>query len=404
MLLFWKIRYLDRTDSDFKDRCLYLHTQSLDPITRAAVEFVVENRSSKTEREILKYRHLFVEGKENRPSAGVRDFERYKGVFLVDYFEDETGKELTIQEMGPLLTGDPNTRFFPRGYRPHDIALTMANAEPIPVAGVSLAPEEVRLLAYFVRDLRELNHSALLEDGPGTLQMGGDFVISPTSKPRLETAVTDDEIRSFVTIFRRLYMENEPANFEKAVAVFAKALADHPYGVWVESEAKLYEAELAAPPDERPMIPEGACTFTTKRLIDVFLYTRYAHQPSPQRERQFATCLKEVHDKRDVLTWMFLKAIWSCSLKIANAGAQISEWFRVYCDYHGFATDVVTSVREDHAGLGATEKESDRRDRMFREQAEKLATTLWEQAGRPESGPTRFLVTARERLQQRLES
>jgi hypothetical protein len=54
MLLFWKIRYFDRSDKDFKDRCLYLHTSSLDPITRAAVEFVVENKSSRTEREIRK--------------------------------------------------------------------------------------------------------------------------------------------------------------------------------------------------------------------------------------------------------------------------------------------------------------------------------------------------------------
>jgi hypothetical protein len=404
MLLFWKIRYLDRSDKDFKDRCLYLHTSSLDPVTRAAVEFVVENKSSRTEREILKYRHLFAEGSLERPPGGPNGWDQRKSVFLVDYFEDETGKELTMQEMGPVLTGDPNTKFFPRGYRPHDIALTMAKPEPIPLAGVSLTPDEVRLLGYFVRDLQELAKSALIDNGPGTLHMGGDFAITPTCRPRLETAVDDDEIRSFVTVFRRLCMENEPANFEKAVAVFKGAMGGHPWGSWVESEAKQYEDQLAAPPDDRPMIPPGTCTFTTKRLIDVFLYTRYAHQPDERRERQFNACLTEVFGKRDILTYMFLTAIWGCSLKVLNAGNLIAEWFRVYCDYHKVSPQVVSSLRDDHAGLGAVEKQKDRQERLFREQAEKLSATLWEQAGRPEGGPPQFLAVAREQLEQRLKS
>jgi hypothetical protein len=246
--------------------------------------------------------------------------------------------------------------------------------------------------------------SAVMEDGPGTIHLAGIPPITPTSRVRLETAVSDEEIRSFVTIFRRLYMENEPANFEKAVAVFVKALGGHPYGKWVEVEAKVYEEQLTASPDDHRMLQPDTFTFTAKRLIDVFLYTQYAHQPDERRERQFAECLKQVHGNRAVMTWMFLTTIWSCSLKILNAGTQISEWFRVYCECHKVSPDLVTSVRDDQVGLGAAEKEADRRERVFREKVEKLAADLWDQNGHPNGGPTQFLAMAREQLGQRLKS
>ncbi len=37
MLIFWRIRYLDRTDKQFKDRDLFLDTMLLPPATKAAV-------------------------------------------------------------------------------------------------------------------------------------------------------------------------------------------------------------------------------------------------------------------------------------------------------------------------------------------------------------------------------
>src|SRR5262249_22335731 len=91
MMLFWKIRYLDRTDKQFKDRCLYLHTKTLDPVTRAAVELIVENKSSRMEHEILKYRHLFVEGSLEKAPGNPGEWDKFNTVFLTEYFEDEAG-------------------------------------------------------------------------------------------------------------------------------------------------------------------------------------------------------------------------------------------------------------------------------------------------------------------------
>ena len=398
MRLFWKVRYLDSADREFKNRSLYLDTRTLDPVTRAAIELVRECKSSKTERDILKYRHLFHEGDPESPAGSRQDWGPFETFILTDYFEDETGKEITRQELGPLLTGSPTAIVVPSGTRQHDLDLMFAEAQPIPVAEVSLTPEEIRLLGYFCRDLQELRESAFMKDDCLTIkEVGGE--------PILETVATDDEIRSFVTIFRRLYMTggNDPASFLKMVQVFTKSVGNHPYGACVTGEAGEYKSHLESTPDFPPIVQAGTCTFTVKRLIDVFLYTQYAHQPDKKRERQFKECLSQLEGKRSLLTWMFLTEIEECSLTISGAGQVITKWFSLYCDHHEVAPDILNSLRLDHPGLGATEKEEARRDRLFRQKTEELAMELWKQHDRPEGGPTQFLLMAREQLGSALE-
>jgi hypothetical protein len=268
--------------------------------------------------------------------------------------------------------------------------------KPIPLAEVSLDEGDVRLLGYFCRDLRELFDSAFMKNGPGSIKLGGTLA--------LETSITDEEIRSFVTIFRRLYMtgHHDPASFKKVVPIFTKAIGDHPYGKWVDGVTREYQSHLDSVPDFRPFVQPGNCTFTTKRLIDVFLYTQYAHQPNDERQQQFEECLQEVQGRRAFLTWMFLTEIWKCSLEIGNAGRVISGWFDRYCDHHGIVPDVLNSLRDDHTGLGVVEKAEDQRERLFEEKAEELATELWKQNGRPDDGPAKFIVEAKRLLSARL--
>jgi hypothetical protein len=296
--------------------------------------------------------------------------------------------------MGPILTGNPKSVLVPPGIRQHDLDLIFAEQKPIPDMAVSLTPEEVRILGYFVRDLKEMQESAFMKDAPGTL--GGGSV------PTLRTATTDDEIRSFVTIFRRLYMEKEPANFQKAVAVYAKALGGHPLGKWVAAVASEFQSHLAAQQDLRPIMPSVA-NFTTKRLIDVFLYTQYAHQPDEKRQKQFVDCLAEVHGSRPILTWFFFTEIWKCALEIGNAGKMLSGWFDHWCKVHAVSPDVLNSLRDDHSGLGVVEKDQDRGARLFEEKVQELALELWKEEGEPEVGPTKFSDSARQRLSQMLE-
>ena len=150
------------------------------------------------------------------------------------------------------------------------------------------------------------------------------------------------------------------------------------------------------------LVPGTICGFTTKRLIDVFLYTQYAHQPDVKRQRQFTECLNEVQGDRAALTCLFLFSLSESVIHITNVGRWIDQWFQHYCSHYHITPDVLDSLRNEEVGIGAQEKERDRKARLFREKAEKLATALWEQAGRPAGGPSQFVQAAREQLREAL--
>ncbi len=397
MVVYWQIRYLNRSDRQFNDRMLFLDTAELDHVLRAAVEILIETHSSRTEREIIKFRQLFTEVSD----VGFANNHQCGSVFcLASYFEDETGAELTDREMGQILTWSENVRPVPSGGEPHDIELLLASPAPLSVDSAKLSSDDLKILGYFCRDLRELLASSFIKDGPGTISTGGKL---PRGTSKLETATSDEELRSFVTIFRRLYMTNEPANFSKSVEVFARAIDDGPWRKWVVAVAKKVDAILNAPIDCRPFIPAGKCTFTTKRLIDIHLYTQYAHQPDDSRQRQFSDCLSELHGDRNRLMWLFLIQMWKLSLQMGNAGRVIARWFGAYCSHHGIAAEVISSALQAHPGIGAIEKEADKQARLFAEKAQFLSIELWKQSGSPSDGPHHFLHQAHEQLTRALQ-
>ena len=77
--------------------------------------------------------------------------------------------------------------------------------------------------------------------------------------------------------------------------------------IWrqLDRTAKEYDRHLASTPDTLPLIP--TLTFTTKRLIDLFLYTQYAHQPNEERQRQFQRCVDltaQTHNLPQILFYL----------------------------------------------------------------------------------------------------
>jgi len=399
MLILWGIEYFDRTDKQFKGRDLFLDTATLPPAKRAAIELVAESIGIHTGREFLKFKSWF---REERPADLEQSCLSYAGSIksfsIIDYVEDENGKEITLAELGPILTGNPNAVLVSSGTKQHHLDYMSAEHTPVPIAEVTLSPDELRLFGYFVRDFKELRDSALMKEGAGKVSSGGTLPTLPNGDYHFSTAVTDDEIRSFMTIFRRLYMENEPANFLKTVDLFEKTLGGHPLGKLVKAVAGEYEAHLQEVPDFCERRNDLTVTFSVKRLTDVFLYTQYAHQPVERRQRQFLECLQQVRGRKNFLTWQFLTEVWKCGLEIGNAGRVIAWWFGRYCDHHSITPDVLNSLRNEHVGLGAAEKKEVRKARLFREKVEELEMQLWKQAGRPEGGPVQFRKLAQDQL------
>ena len=399
MLLFWRIRYLDTSDKQFKDRDLWLDTDELDPVTKAAVELCHSTREASNDRGMLQYQHLFTEQKYTSTELDelVNRCGAMSGVSIYDYFEDENGNELTGTEIARTVTGSPTAFMPPAGAKQYDIEYMLADKPPVPLQELSLTKEQLTLFGYFARDLREMSESAFMKDGPGTL--GGTV----GSEPTLKTAVTDDEIRSFVTIFRRLYMQREEFNFVKAATAASEILDAHPLGKWIKGAASEYEATLGENPHFVPFLQGGKCPFSHKRLIDVFLYTQYAHQPEARRIRQFHECLEAVGNRRGLLAWLFLTSLQTCSLRMTGPGRTITWLYDRYCEHHGVRPNILESVVRDNPGIGMGEKREDRIERVLSEKAEELARALWESKDRPAGGHLQFLEQARDQLRGTLE-
>ena len=258
-----------------------------------------------------------------------------------------------------------------------------------------LSNEELRVLAYFVRDIKSLGSTALVKEGPGTLQAGPYY--------KIETAVTHEEIRACVAIFRTLYMENEPANLKKAASIYIAATQGTPISRWVSAKLDSYQTELMS--KAGCMIPEFRSTiaFTTKRIIDVFLYTQFAHQPDERRQRQYGECLTQMNNQHDALMWLFLTELQDCYLRMLTVGNVICHWFDSYCQHRCIEVDYLKSITDSHEGIGKLEKRDDTLKRMYEERVQAIAEKLWEHAGKPAGGPPIFRQDAKNKLDALLE-
>ena len=323
-----------------------------------------------------------------------------RSIFLHEYFEDENGQQVSMTQVAVAATGNRHAAFLPPGTTKADIVFFQAEKRPIDLSKITLSRDQLEILGYFVRDLSEMTSSAFYKNGPATLTTRG----AQGRKWALQTAATDEEIRSFVTIFRRLYMERDPANFGKTAAVFAEALHGHPIATWIQGLVDQHKSGLQEVPSYLPLVPPGTLTFTKKRLIDVYIYTRYSHQPSKDRARQFKECLTAVNGDQMMLTFLFLTELWKCALRIRNAGVFIEQFYDNYCQAHSIAPGLLASMRTDHPGLGALEKREVREARVLQEKALELAHSLWRDAGEPVGGYALFLDSARRQLQSALET
>jgi len=186
MIVFWRIRYLDRSEKKFENRDLLLDTDALQLAAKAAIELLIESGNHKTERSILKHRGLFRQVTSDELHEAMSHATSFKGVTLTEYFEDESGVELSSTELGQILTGSPDAVSVPSGAEQHDIDLMLAEPKPIPIAEVVISQADLKLLGYFVRDFRELSSSSFLKEGPGTITARGSMSL-PANDPVLTT-------------------------------------------------------------------------------------------------------------------------------------------------------------------------------------------------------------------------
>jgi hypothetical protein len=342
VILFWRIRYLDSGDKQFKNRDLWLDTAELEPVQKAAVELCAETKDPASERKILRFRGLFQERAYSDAEWKTLLHKRGKmrSFFLYDYLEDQDGNEVTPKQMAVIITGNPDAVMFPAGVRQHDVDYMRSEHCPIPLDQFKIPTDALGVLGYFARDIREMEMSAFFRDGAPTL-FGSTF-----GGPMVETAVTDEEIRSFVTIFRRLCITKERGGFSRAVSVFCSYTGDYPMGRWVQGAAKQFEADLASPPQHTLTVAPNGLPFTRKQLIEAFIYTQYLHQPDQKRQQQIKDYLAAVGGKSQLLTWLFLTELWYCGRQMDCVGGVIADFYDNYCECHRVAIIEAAEVQD----------------------------------------------------------
>ena len=108
MNIIWKIRYFDRNERAYKDRCLFVDSATLEVAEQHALELIVQRRSLGQERDVIAFRNHFRElTHEDWKKNDGHPFGSFSVFSLMNYIEDESGDEISPKELGPLSYWQP---------------------------------------------------------------------------------------------------------------------------------------------------------------------------------------------------------------------------------------------------------------------------------------------------------
>ncbi len=384
MHVIWKVRGFHRDQKEFFDRYLVLDTSTLPARQKHLVELCVERDRG---REIVRYRDLFTESEDSESRwNGLLPGEFPRITSVEDYFEDEAGQPITVTQIVRIETGDDTAVAFPSHYRPHDIELALSDNSPLPdnpLEHIRLTAHETDALALFVRDVEELVRSPMYSNVPR-------YCTGPGGE-RVES-ISVDLIRSFVLIFRRLYMEEEPGNYIKACNAYVRHFLNKRLTNWILAEKKEYTRSLKATASCWAL-PGRDYSFSNREMIDVFLYTRFAHQPNAEQTRRFATYLTEVGSEPR-FEWMFYTTICHLAMRYKSAHQILANEYRGYVKLGGTPSSLSTSPFINEGGRGEQLTNAELDAIAIKDRASQLARDLWQEAGCPEGGWELFLAEA----------
>lgn len=395
MIFFWKIRYFDRGDKEFKDRCLYLDPETIPIQDLACIEFLSETRKHNWDRKILKFRHLFREVSKNERkklwhkhcSSGIET------ILLDDYVEDEDGNVIALQEALRIKYGNPNLVLVPQGMSKHLFKYLNAPDPAFDISQITLSEKEIDAFLAFSRDYNELKDSTFRKDF-SSLSLHVENEIYD-----IRSSFTDEDIRAFVAIFRRLYKanDNDPGHYENVCKVYQEKI-QHPSARYLEVECNkfqsLKESTLEKSPDNsvllspiRELISFGQINeLSVEKFLDTIIYTRYLHQPKKSRKELYQTILNSIkkEEKEDILNWIFLSLMNSLSLHIINTGGMLEYAINRYLETKN--TEMAHIPQMTSLGIGKKESYEEKKKRIVDKKITELSEALWKQDGNPACG------------------
>jgi hypothetical protein len=222
---------------------------------------------------MLRFRQMFVE----KPVAEIgrmandigKSYRMFTGVnFHREYFEDETGREISMREMMQIATGNKNIILFD--------AENMVRLGPCPIcARETWTADKANTLFNFIQVVRLIWNSSWARKKPS---------ITTHFDNEGEANVTCDfpEVESMcavLTLFRQLYAGD--ALMERTCQIYMKHSSNEPKKQWVNHCLKSFKQSLDMNPH---LIHLQGCTM--EQLFDAFLYgTGIVHSPSDRDHR-----------------------------------------------------------------------------------------------------------------------
>jgi hypothetical protein len=392
MMVFTRIRVA--VPGCWKDRWFTLDTNELDCVQKHQLELLVESQRINAQT-FRNWRSVFHQSDEQISIDRINEYaDRLQG-FSINchgYCEDAEGNGLSVQQGLRIVTQNDALIVFAPGTRPHDVALAMSENSPIPddpMTFFQFSQSEVDGLALFLRDIKELKQNAFFERQATLRSVGGEST--------LET-ISVDLIRSFVVIFRRLYMsgKHDVGNFRDSCDVYCSRFWNKRVINWVAEERRLYDEFLNAPA-AKIAGTNPVFSFSNKRLIDVFLYTRFAHHPNETRTQQLKQMRQEVGSD-EWLEFMFYSVVQQAAIIYSNVSQYIAFEMDGYWKVGGLqpSADTTPFCNGGDRGVLLTAKEE--AGERITKAAEKLGLDLWKSAGSPPNELPQFVEEARQQL------
>lgn len=399
MILLWKIRYLDTNDRKLKDRNLYIDTKKLEPELKHSVKFAVECQEILGDDwAILPFRKYFQEINEDNENSIFNNCTSWKTVGPCNYHENENGNPISPQQLFRLKLGKPNAIAIPQGFKyvvfPDGISredsakFNVGYLFPISKNDINLSQEQIKIFQVFSKSMIDLTNTTMYNN-PSPFSL-----TSCQGQSKFSMSVSTDDFSSYVTCFRKLYMEKEPANFVKTCNVLLiPGVLNHPVRENILASKKASEQfKNLLITDITKYDPQellhNKCTMKVFELINCMLYTKFIHQPDEKNKSLYQKCLDSAYGNPGVVQFLFCRSLQ----KLISNYVWVAQFVNTSLDLH-------RSSQNADDGIVYQERPEDRIKMVLSEKIDDLSEELWIDAGRPSCGQSKYRREAKKIIQ-----
>ena len=378
MLIYWYIRYFCDKEQRMKDRILFLDTDTMPADIAHAFMFRVEAENLLISYDLIKFKRYFIEvASENYHIESQIDY--FSSLTYTsgpyEYFEAQNGEVLSKHEVLRLLHKKPIASCFPEYSNRYLGSDKNSDAE--------FDQETLRQLTIFSQNYKKMIKSPLQLP---ILNQQWPFY-------SLHFQTPEAEVEAFVQTFRKLYLTDKQAKGSFGdVCDELQRYPDCSLSILSE-DAKAYFETLKKTDIRfiaKETLPEFCCSDIYKLLenypeaitihdfIQLFLNTKFMHNPSPQREklRQSLIAFLDRRDAEDILLYIFFSILSYFQILFKNIGQA----------FNGVLLLHNNPQKTNPIGLIGYDSHSIRKKAVFEKMKRSLAQKLWIQDARPEQG------------------